>query len=198
MKIEIVQESAEHLAEYARIPIAFEMRGVMKATRVGDRYNLEEHRVALPRVKDYDALPGEGPTSWPERFDLSRWQFFAARHAGERVGGAAVVARSPGIDLLEGRPDLGLLWDIRVAPSARGQGIGTALIQAAENWAAAQALRTMKVETQDVNAPACRFYERSGYKLRSITPRAYRDFPDETQLLWYKELPRVGAGPTSD
>jgi GNAT superfamily N-acetyltransferase len=119
---------------------------------------------------------------------LSAWRFFAARADGVRVGGAAVVARSEEIELLEGRSDLALLWDIRVAPAARASGVGRALLEAVESWAWEQGIRTMKVETQDVNAPACRFYMRHGYELRAANPQAYRNFADETQLLWYKEI----------
>lgn len=40
-----------------------------------------------------------------------------------RVGGAVVAWRTPGADMLEGRDDLAVLWDIRVHPEYRGRGI---------------------------------------------------------------------------
>ena len=46
----------------------------------------------------------------------------------------------------------------------------------------------MKVETQNVNVPACRFYARQGCVLGAINRFAYPDLPDEVQLLWYKTL----------
>ncbi|HEV7836720.1 MAG TPA: GNAT family N-acetyltransferase, partial [Gemmatimonadaceae bacterium] len=171
-----------------------EVKRVMEVTREGSLITLTERETDRP-TKDYDVFPGEGPASWPKRFKMSGWRFFAARIDGERVGGAAIVARSDAVELLEGRSDLALLWDIRVAPAARRTGVGSALLQGVESWARDQRITTIKVETQDINVPACRFYLRHGYVLRSAIPNAYRDFPDETQLLWYKE---IGAATRDD
>jgi hypothetical protein len=47
----------------------------------------------------------------------------------------------------------------------------------------------LKVETQNINVPACRFYVKQGCVLGAIHRFAYPEFPDEAQLLWYKDLP---------
>jgi ribosomal protein S18 acetylase RimI-like enzyme len=125
---------------------------------------------------------------------MSNWVLFAARAEGRRVGGAAVAFRTPGLTLLEGREDLAILWDIRVLPEARGQGVGSALFREAEEWARAKGCRHLEVETQNINVGACRFYARHECVLRAVNPRAYPEFPDEDQMLWYKDLcvaPRV-------
>ena len=67
--------------------------------------------------------------------------------------------------MLEGRHDLAVLWDIRVAPSSRRRGVGAALFCAATEWAAATGYQELKVETQNVNVAACRFYGRHGCEL---------------------------------
>jgi hypothetical protein len=46
----------------------------------------------------------------------------------------------------------------------------------------------LKVETQNTNAPACRFYARHGFELRVVNRAAYPTLPDEIQLFWYKDL----------
>jgi GNAT superfamily N-acetyltransferase len=138
-------------------------------------------------VKDYDALDG-GPRAWPARFDLARWMFFTARRNGARVGGAAVIFQAPDVEMLRDRPEVAVLWDIRVVREQRGAGVGSALIAAVEAWATAHGARWLEAETQDINAPACRFYGRHGFVLRSVTPGAYPDLPDEKQLLWVKQL----------
>jgi len=46
----------------------------------------------------------------------------------------------------------------------------------------------MKVETQNINVPACSFYRRMGCTLGSIDRFAYAELPDEAQLIWLKEL----------
>lgn len=188
MPIEIVEEPMPELAEYARVPIAFEVTQVLELVELEGGLGglmLSERAVDIPGVKDYDAV--EGPESWA-RFDLRKWGWFAARERGRRVGGAAVAFDTPGIEMLEGRRDLAVLWDIRVAPEARGRGVGAALFRAAEAWAAARGATRLKVETQNINLPACRFYRRMGCELGAIHRFAYPALPHEAQLLWYKQL----------
>ena len=90
--------------------------------------------------------------------------------------------------MLEGRSDLAVLWDIRVLPENRRRGVGAALFGAAEAWALARHCRQLKVETQNVNVAACRFYAHRGCVLRAAHDGVYPEWPDEAQLLWYKDL----------
>ena len=48
--------------------------------------------------------------------------------------------------------------------------------------------RRLRVETQDVNVPACRLYHAQGFRLERATPGAYAELPNEVQLLWHKPL----------
>jgi ribosomal protein S18 acetylase RimI-like enzyme len=80
------------------------------------------------------------------------------------------------------------LWDLRVRPEVRSAGIGTDLYRAVEDWARNRGCRTLKVETQNINVPACRFYARMGCTLGAVDRFAYPDLPDEVQLIWRKEL----------
>ena len=79
--------------------------------------------------------------------------------------------------------------NIRVVPALRRHGVGAALLHEAEIVARDASAQWLKVETQDINLPACRFYMRNGFALREVHRNAYRELPDETQLLWYKKLP---------
>jgi len=87
-----------------------------------------ERFVAAPYVKDYDTIDGDSPGAWPRRFDLSKWVAFLARANDRMVGAIAVAFDTPQVEMLEGRRDLAVLWDVRVAPTARGQGVGAALV----------------------------------------------------------------------
>ncbi|MFL5606789.1 MAG: GNAT family N-acetyltransferase [Gemmatimonadaceae bacterium] len=153
-------------------------------------FHLSERPVHRPYVKRYDDEPDEHPTAWARRFDVSRWGFLAAYRNGERVGGAVVARDTDAVRLLDGRRDLALLWDIRVATHARGHGIGAALFRAAEEWSIPHGSSTLAVETQNVNVPACRFYAAQGCTLGAINRFAYPALPNEVQLLWYKRLVR--------
>jgi GNAT superfamily N-acetyltransferase len=191
MRVEVNEESIATLEEYASVPIAFEVSMVLDVTEVGDglvKFVLTERRIDAPYVKDYDAIKGEHPTTWAKRFDVSGWGVLAAKAEGRRVGGAVVVFDTPRLDMLEGRGDLAVLWDIRVSPEARSIGVGSALFRAAEAWARGRDCRQLKVETQNINVAACRFYARQGCVLAAVNRLAYPGLPDEIQMFWYKEL----------
>ena len=185
MAIEIREETPATLSAYAGITIAFDVVEAFDVeTRPGSEHvDLRRRSVDRRYVKDYDALDG-GPLSWPQRFDLSKWGLLAAFDGSERVGGAA--------DACEGA-DEALLWDIRVSPAQRGRGVGSALLSAVEAWAEARGCRQLKVETQNVNVPACAFYARHGFTLQAADRLAYPSLPDEIRLLWSKALGRAAA-----
>ena len=190
MKLEIVEESAAAPGELARIPISFEVRSVFDVAGPdeGGGFVLTERGLAVSYLKDYDAIGGEGPTRWASRFDISNWGFLSARVEGRPVGAAVVAFDTSGIDMLEGRRDLAVLWDLRVAPEARGRGVGSALFRAAEAWARAHGCTELKIETQNINVPACRFYAAQGCILGAANRLAYPELPDEIQMLWRKDL----------
>ncbi|HET7460760.1 MAG TPA: GNAT family N-acetyltransferase [Longimicrobium sp.] len=176
--------------EYARIPIAFEVRSVLEVEARERGYEglwMTERTLDEPWVKDYDQGE-ERPQRWAHRFDVSRWRVFEAWSAGRPAGGAVVAWDTPGVEMLEGRRDLAVLWDLRVAPGARGHGVGAALFRAAAAWARGQGCRWLKIETQTINVPACRFYARMGCELGTIDRFAYPGLPDEAQLIWYLDL----------
>ena len=189
--MDIREESPSFLEEYARVSIAFEVNRTLDLSVRDDGlagFSLVERALSPTFVKDYDAIAGSHPTDWARQFDLTNWGLLSARLDGEHVGGAAVAVRTPGLFMLEGRNDLAVVWDIRVSPRVRGRGIGAALFAAAENWAKAHDCRQLKVETQNINVPASRFYASQGCSLGAIHRFAYPELPDEVQLLWYKDL----------
>lgn len=175
------------LAEYAAVPIAFEVDRrlvVDAADPLGQSW--VETPVSPPYCKDYDAV-GIAPLDWSTRFELGRWGLFAARRRDVVVGGAAVAPMG------EVMADAGLaaesvvLWDLRVAPAHRRSGAGGALLHAAARWAATRGAASLLVETQDINVPACRFYAKHGFRLASYDRDAYDDAPGEARLVWVCE-----------
>jgi ribosomal protein S18 acetylase RimI-like enzyme len=190
-EIEIRPESADSLAAYATVPIAFQVRSILEV-QVLDRglggFVLVERACDPAWTKDYDAFEGDAPTHWPKQWDLTNWGILAAFVDGMRAGGCAIAHNTPGVNMLEGRRDLAVVWDLRVAPEYRGRGVGTRLWRAAEAWTRERRSRILKVETQNINVRACRFYAAQGCVLGAMHRHAYRDFPDEVQMLWYKEL----------
>jgi GNAT superfamily N-acetyltransferase len=189
----IGEEPLSYLEEYAQISISFPIDSVLEPTVLHSGLGgieLRERPLAVPYTKDYDAIPGNRPTDWPDRFDLSNWALLSARLEESCVGGAVIAFNTKGLHMLDGRDDLAVLWDLRVSPATRRHGVGVALFAAAEDWARARGCTQLKVETQNVNVPACRFYAAQGCELGAIDRFAYPEFPEEIQLLWYKQLGR--------
>jgi GNAT superfamily N-acetyltransferase len=179
VKIKIIEQTPAELSEYEKVPIAFR---VETHFRVDDDSELVEEKVE-PFIKDYDAH--ERPSEWSKRFDISRWGIFAAFDEEKRVGGAAVAWKTPE---LEERDDLACLWDLRVHPDYRGKGVGHELFSRAVEWARARNCRQLKVETQNINVPAFKFYERQGCKLKEMNKNAYDEALNEIQFIWYLDL----------
>ena len=178
MEIELVEVPISALTTHASISIAFEVDRILEIETRGHEFVLSERQLEISYTKDYDSIPGEGPASWPKRFDVSNWGLIEARVDDRTVGGA-VIASDTG--------DQAVLWDIRVVPELRRQGIGAGLFRAAETWAIKRGCRRLTVETQNINAGACRFYARQGFTLREINRLAYPELPGEIQMTWYKD-----------
>lgn len=187
---EILAEPLDMLCDYGKIPIRFEVQAVLAVQPLNGGLGglvLQEQALESPWWKDYD-VEGNCPQDWAFQFDLSNWGRLGAYLQGQRVGAALIAQGCPDLEMLEGRADLAVLWDLRVEPGLRGQGVGRMLFAACEQWARERGCSQLKVETQNVNLPACRFYQRMGCELGGIHRFAYPDFPEETQLLWYKPL----------
>lgn len=191
MDFRILEECADVLPEYGGVPIAFEVKSRFRVEVVSNGLGgirLIEEKVDPPYVKDYDGL--EGPERWARRsWDLSKWIFLGAFREDERIGGAIVAFHVEGMDYCDGREDLAGLWDIRVSPEYRGRGVGKALFQQAEVCARNRGCTQLKIETQNINVAACRFYERMGASLGKVHLYAYRtEGLDEVELTWYNDL----------
>ena len=189
MAIEITVESCETLPTYGDVSIAYTVDRIFEITISSlNVFQLSECMLEIPYQKDYDAIPGNAPSNWSACFDLSNWGFIIARENGARVGGAAIAYRTDAVNLLEGRNDLALLWDLRISPTHRGHGLGFEIFREVEKWSSARNCTELKIETQNTNVAACKFYQRQGCALRTIERFAYPDLPDEIQMLWYKTI----------
>ncbi len=188
---------AERLDEYCAVPSLVEVQSILQVKAIDGGFSglaMELVPVPTPYVKDYDSY-AETPKDWPVKWDLTNWCILLVTAGGRPVGAACVVSRTPDIRMLEGRDDLAVLWDIRVAPEYKRRGIGKALFRAAIQWCREQGLKMLKIETQNVNVAACRFYARQGAQLGAINRYAYADatwghpdVQDEVMLLWYYRL----------
>ena len=188
MNIAIRLETANDLQGYAQVPMVLTVRSRYRAELVDGGlggWTLNEEPVYPPYDRDDSEL--DSPTRWL-RHDISNWAFFAAYEGQHRVGGAIVAWNSPGLHMLEARTDLAVLWDIRVRREYRRSGIGSQLFDKCAEWARRKECSRLKIETQDINVAACRFYAAKGCELRGIHHGMYSEYPNDVQFLWYLNL----------
>jgi GNAT superfamily N-acetyltransferase len=180
----------ERLSEYSAVPSVIEVKSVFAIGGEGrSGYMLSERAVTFPYTKDYDSYRHGRPVDWPRSFDISRWAFWIAADSDDVLGGAAVAPRS--LPVLGDRNDSAGLWDIRVQPDRRRDGIGTQLFQQAAMWTKSEGYSRLIIETQNVNVAACRFYARMGCVLDHVNRHAYAQFPgieSEVMLVWELNL----------
>src|SRR5258706_9796242 len=126
--MEITKIPFSRLDNYARIPIAFEVRTIfdidLPQNGLGGIHFRE--RPVTPYIKDYDLL--HSPLTWPLKFDLKNWGLFLAVDEGQAVGGAVVAWNTGGVGIMEGRTVLSVLWDILRCPERRGRGVGKRIV----------------------------------------------------------------------
>lgn len=195
MALRIDRITASDLPAYAAIPTAFAVESVYRVEPRDDGLAglaMVEERVK-PYVKDYDALADEddeGVVGWAAARDVTEWGIFLAMDDDQAVGGVTVAVGVSQHVQTDG-PDEAVLWDIRVRPGRRREGIGARLLDHAADWARNEGLARLRIETQNVNVPACRFYASQGCELGVIHRHGYRGHPSvgqEAMLLWYLTL----------
>jgi GNAT superfamily N-acetyltransferase len=179
------------LPRYSTVPMTFTVDSIFRVEPIENGFGglrLIETPVPNPYMKNYDDY--DSPLKWTRDFDVSSWAFFLAEEDDRILGGATVAWNTNGVNMLEGRIDMSVLWDIRVHPDARGKGIGKELFLTAAQWSREHGCVRMKVETQNNNVRACKFYQHMGCELGAIRKYAYREpeLQDEVMLLWYLSL----------
>ncbi|MBN2830166.1 MAG: GNAT family N-acetyltransferase [Candidatus Cloacimonetes bacterium] len=184
----IIERPISEIGLIAEVSIAFEVHSVIEFSSSENGYIPKEVVTEYPYTKDYDAIPGNHPGEWSKHFDVSKWGLLIAIEGKKKIGSALIAFDTRNVDMLEGRRDLAVLWDIRVSPEYRMQGVGKALFEEAKKWAKLHNCTELKIETQNNNVGAVNFYLKQGAVLRTIISNAYHELPDECMLLFYLTL----------
>ena len=178
-------------ALYDSVPQNVDVRSEYRVRRLDGGLGglLLEEIPVTPYVKDLSQY--ERATEYESLFNVSTWHFFMAFDGDVPVGALTLAGTTPGLNMLGGRTDACVLWDIRVADGYKHQGIGQHLFDMAVAAAGKDGYRQMIIECQNNNVPACRFYRKQGAVLGKVDTYAYHSDPDirdEVQLIWYLEL----------
>ncbi len=149
---------------------------------------LEEVSVE-PYIKDLSIY--ERATEYEKRFDITNWRFYMAFDGNIPVGAMTVVGKTDRLNMLYGREDACVLWDIRVADAYKHSGIGQKLLDMGILNAKSDGYKQMIIECQNNNVPACKFYQKQGALLSKIDMYAYYLVPElrnEIQFIWYLDI----------
>lgn len=136
-------------ASLMALDTSFTTDRIYSLQRTGRSFSLEEVAISPPVSKSY-RLADDLDT-----FSTLDW----ARVADD--GGIVVGLAAMRIEQWNRRANLEHLY---LAPSARGLGVGRAMVEAALSDARRRKARCLWVETQTINYGAIRFYERIGFE----------------------------------
>ena len=100
---------------------------------------------------------------------------FVAERRGAVIGYA--YARIEPLSWQELRDVAGFIHDVVVAPEARGDGIGTRLVEAAAAWIAERGVPRVMLGTAEQNRDAQRLFERLGFRRTMIEMTREIDTP---------------------
>lgn len=186
------QVDKSYFPQYDQVPMTFEVKSyyrIDKHDRGLGGFTIVETPVDKPYIKDFN-MHGECADNWT-MFDLTNWAFFMAFDMDKPIGAAAVTSRTKEIYMLDRRNDLAVLWDIRVSEKYKGQGVGQKLFDMVVTWARNCGLVQLKIECQNNNVAACKFYHKQGAVLCKIDEYAYYNEPayrHEAMFIWYLDL----------
>lgn len=177
--------------KYDKIPMLVHVKSILNLNKIENGLGgiLLEETPVEECIKDLGVY--EKVTKNAAEFDITNWKFFMAFYNELPIGAATVASKTKEIHMLDDREDMSVLWDIRVDDKYKHQGVGTKLFTMAKEWSKSKGLRQMKIECQNNNVQACRFYYKQGAILGMIDEYAYykdADAKDEVQLLWYLDL----------
>lgn len=199
MSVTISEIGHELWDRYSQVSTQYEVRSLLQCQPIGGGMGgiaLVETVVGTPYTKQFAA--DDLPAIWARDFDLSRWGIFLAENLGSPVGCATVAPPSPKLVGVERRVDAAFLFDIRVSPNARRQGVGKALLERCVQWARNAGFRFLVIETQNANVPACRLYASCGAELIEIRRLGYAhcaEVAKEAMLIWQIQLRALRHSP---
>ncbi len=166
--------TAANQADLNRCDNSFTVEAELRLTAEDGRIGYTVEPVT-PYIKRYGS-EGYDAQMYIEKPDHAAW----LAYADGRIAGQILVH--------EHWNRCAIIWDIAVDPPFRRRGIGRRLIAQAGAWARDRGLPGVMLETQNINAAACRLYASCGFILGGFDACLYRGVMPGTReiaLFWY-------------
>ncbi len=189
--ITVKEVDKSFLALYDTVAMNVNVNSEYKVERIENGlggFILKEVQVE-PYIKDLSIY--ERAAAYEKRFDIANWKFYMAFDGDVPVGAMTVAGKTERLNMLYGREDACVLWDIRIADAYKHKGIGQKLLDMGVLDAKRAGYRQMIIECQNNNVPACKFYQKQGAMLSKIDMYAYYLEPEvrnEIQFIWYLDI----------
>ena len=185
------QIDESYFGQYDKIPMIVRVKSIYQLEKINN--GLGGLLLVEAPVEAYDKDLGAYTVAskYAAEFDITNWAFFMAFLDDMPIGAVTIASRTEGVQMLDGRDDLSVLWDLRIDDRFKQQGIGSKLLNLAVDWSKSQGFSQMKIECQNTNVPACKFYQKQGAELGRVDEFAYYKeaiVNDEIQLIWYINL----------
>ena len=180
-----------YFGQYDRIPMIVHVKSIYQLEKINS--GLGGILLVETPVDEYRKDLGvyAEAIKYADEFDITNWSFFMAFHNETPIGAVTIASSTEGVHMLDGRDDMSVLWDIRIDDRYKQQGIGSKLFYLAVEWSKSKGFSQMKIECQNNNVPACKFYKKQGATLGKVDEYAYyKDaaVKNEVQLIWYVDL----------
>lgn len=189
--ITVKEVDKSFLELYDKVAMNVNVNSEYKVERINNGlggFILKEVQVE-PYIKDLSSY--EHATGYENEFDITNWRFYMAFDGDIPVGAMTVAGKTEGLNMLYGRKDACVLWDIRIADTYKRKGIGQKLLDMGILDAKRDGYRQMIIECQNNNVQACKFYQKQGAVLSKIDMYAYYLEPEirnEIQFIWYLDI----------
>lgn len=125
-------------------------------------WGLQRYEAAFEPDRRLDEAYGEDQFAYLMK-NLDSGAVFLAEREGAPAGWLMVYEHEAPPYVLEAERRTAIICELYVEEAARGQGIGRALIAAAEDWSRSRGLGVVQIGHLAENRPAARSYEKAGF-----------------------------------
>lgn len=169
----IVKMNRFNMKDYSKPNESFVVSGRIIPTFSNNVWNYTVEKFSEPHSKKYEEEKVD--ISYIEEKEKVVFLYYVENNC---IGRIKICSNWNGYALIE---------DIAVTKENRKNGVGTALLKAAINWAKENNFCGLMLETQDIYVSACLFYAKNQFVIGSVDTMLYSNLPtaNEIAIFWY-------------